>query len=141
MNGDGFTLFEQPLDRLRDLKLASTGGFQSAHRLVDARLEEVDPDESEVGGRIDGLLDEANDSLPVELDDAVGLRVLDRRHHDLSGTTRLLEVASELPDAVSQHVVPEVHDEGLLAEELARDQHGVGKTSGRVLLDVGDLQT
>ncbi len=40
---------------------------------------------------------------------------------------------------VLEHVVAEVHDEVVVAEEVAGDEHAVGEAARCVLLDVGDL--
>ena len=53
--------------------------------------------------------------------------------------TRLVEPVDEAAQVVLQHVVAEVHHEVVVAEEVAGDQHAVGQTAGRVLLDVRDL--
>jgi len=43
-------------------------------------------------------------------------------------------------DAADEEVVAQVHDELVVAEELARDEHAVGEHEGGVLPDVGDLE-
>ncbi len=46
----------------------------------------------------------------------------------------------ELPHALAQQVVAEVHDEVVVAQEVAGDEHAVGKPERRLLLDIGDRQ-
>ena len=45
----------------------------------------------------------------------------------------------ELLEPLLQHVVAEVHDEVVVAEVVAGDQHAVGEPERRVLAEVGDL--
>ena len=52
-----------------------------------------------------------------------------------------LEGLDELGDPLPQQVVAQVHDEVVVAEEVAGDQHAVGEAERRVLGDVGDLGT
>ncbi len=72
-------VLDQRLDRLGDLQLAPPGGLQGAGGVEDRGAEQVDADQREVGGRVFGLLDQPHDPLPVELGDAIGLRLLDWR--------------------------------------------------------------
>ena len=50
-----------------------------------------------------------------------------------------LERVDERAQVLLQHVVAEVHDEVVVAEEVARDQHAVREAERCVLRDVGDL--
>ena len=58
-----------------------------------------------------------------------------RQHPDL------LEALDELPHALTEQVVAEVHHELVVAEEVAGDEHAVGQAERRVLGDVGDGET
>jgi hypothetical protein len=46
----------------------------------------------------------------------------------------------EVGDPADDEVVAQVHHEGLVAQELLGDQHGVGQPPRRVLAQVGDRQ-
>ncbi len=45
----------------------------------------------------------------------------------------------ELDEALLEHVVAQVHDEVVVAQEVAGDQHAVGQAERGLLRDVGDL--
>ena len=127
-------------------------GGNGAHRFVDQRGEEIDADECEVRRGIGGLLDEAHDvAVYVELGDAEVAGVLHVGEQDLGGgrlawfaelggpAARFEETVDPRAQIVLEHVVAEVHDELVFAEELARDQDAVRQPARRVLVDVGDL--
>ncbi len=151
--GDGVAVVEEALDRVGDLELVAARRLDDAHRVVDRRREEVHADQREIRRRVRRLLDQPHDVAPhVELDDAEVAGIVDVREQDLGGrrradflaelrvpVTRLVEPVDEAAQVVLQHVVAEVHHEVVVAEEVAGDQHAVGQTAGRVLLDVGDL--
>ena len=144
---------EEPLDRVGDLELVARRRRDRAHRLVDQRREQVDADEREVGRRVGRLLDEAHDvAVHVELGDAEVARVLHVREQDLRGGRRPASSPSSggrsrasrkrstnVAQVVLEHVVAEVHDEVVVAEEVAGDEHAVREAARRVLVDVGDL--
>ena len=52
---------------------------------------------------------------------------------------RLFEPIDEHAQVVLEHVVAEVHDEVVVAEEVVRDEHAVREAARRVLVDVRDL--
>ena len=110
------------------------------------------PTSARSDGGIGRLLDEPDDlAAYVELDDAEVARVVDVREQDLRrGRRRWLaelgrsiagrqELVDEGSEIVLEHVVAEVHDEVVVAEEVAGDEHAVGEPAGCVLVDVGDL--
>jgi hypothetical protein len=147
---------DQPLDGIGDLELASPRRLDRRHRLVDAAVEEVHADEGLVGRRDVGLFDKPDDAPSVvELGHAKALRVLDMREEDLcSRCQRLflpepggrrppplcLEAGHETCEILLEEVVAEVHDEVVVAQVVAGDQHGVGEPKGGLLVDVGDLE-
>ena len=60
-----------------------------AHGLVDARVEEVDADEGQVGRRVLGLLDQADDlAVGADLGHTEALRVGDAGEQDLGAAGR-----------------------------------------------------
>ena len=144
---------DQPLDRVGDLELAPGRRLDRAHRLVDRWVEEVHADEREVGRRVGGLLDEPHDlAVGVDLGHAELAGIVDVREQDLRGRSarpspsssgrRALGARSASTNArrpCCEHVVAEVHDEVVVAEEVAGDQHAVREPERRVLGDVGDL--
>ena len=54
-------LIDEPLDGIGDLELAARRRLDRPHRVVDARTEQVDARDGEVGRRILRLLDELHD--------------------------------------------------------------------------------
>ena len=52
----------------------------------------------------------------------------------------LAKRSHERRDALLEQVVAEVHDEGLVAEELLGDEHRVRQAQRRLLREVGDLE-
>ena len=124
-----------------------------AHRVVDRAVEQVDADEREVGRRIGRLLDQAHDlAVGVDLGHAELARVVDVGEQDLRGgrppalaqlgrarRAAASNAVDELAEALLEHVVAEVHDEVVVAEEVAGDEHAVRQAERRVLRDVGDL--
>ena len=111
------------------------------------RVEQVDADEGEVGRRVVGLLDEPHDvAVGVELGDAEAVRVGDLRRAGsgrpaasvAAGVGPRSKRVDERGEVLLEQVVAEVHDEVVVAEEVAGDQHAVGQAERRVLGDVGD---
>ena len=143
---DAVAVVEQPLDRVGDLELAPVRRLDRGDGLVDGRVEQVDADEREVRRRVGGLLDQAHHLAGVvDLGDAELARVVDVGEQDLGrgrvrlvGAALVLEPVDELGEALLEHVVAEVHDEVVVAEEVAGDEHAVGEPERRVLGDVGD---
>jgi hypothetical protein len=108
---------------------------------VDRGSEEVDPDEREVAlgvGRL--LLQPDHPAAGVELGDAELLGIADLGEHDVGRGPFLGEPVHDVVDAADDEVVSEIHDEVVVAEVVAGDQHGVGEPQRGLLADVGDLQ-
>ena len=148
---DPVTVGHEPLDGVGDLELAAGRRLDRRDRGVDRRVEEVDADQREVGRRHLGLLDELHDlAVGADLGDAEGGGILDLGQEDLGGggdmvdaelgfgVAGALETVDELGEALLEHVVAQVHDEVVVAEEVAGDQHAVGETERLVLHDPGD---
>ena len=124
---------------------------------MDLGVEEVDAHQGQVGREARSGFSTNLRTRPalVQLGDAEALGVLHVRQEDLRrrqqrpllakagrgrpGTLRL-EAADEIAQVLLEEVVAQVHDEVLVAQELAGDQHGVGQPEGSLLLEVGDLQ-
>ena len=93
---------------------------------MNGRREHVDPDEREVAARLGRLLDQPDDAtFGVEFGDTELLRVVDARQQDLRVGAAALELVDQIGDATDDEVVAEVHDEVVVAQELAGDQHAV----------------
>ena len=147
---------DQPLDGVGDLELAPPRRLDGAHRLVDLVVEEVHADQGEVRGRHRRLLDQPEDPAgAVQLRHPELLRVVHVGQQDLGGGQEQLvvpelwgrrpgpvglEPGHEVAEVLLQEVVAEVHDEVVVAQELAGDKHGMGQPERRLLLQVGDLQ-
>ena len=136
---DAPAVVDEPLDRIGDLELATRRRLDLAHRGVDVGIEEVDADDREVRRRVLRLLDELDDlAVVAEHRDARLSRILDVREQDLrrehapvgAGAAGALglERVDELLEPLLEHVVAEVHDEVVVAEEVAGDQHAVRET-------------
>ena len=71
------------------------------------------------------------------------MREQDLRRRRVGAITRAgtLELLDELGEALLQHVVAEVHDEVVVAQEVAGDPDTVRETERSVLRDVGDART
>src|SRR5207244_845633 len=67
------------------------------------------------------LFDQPLDAVSVQLGDAELLRVRNPREEDLAVGTIAPELLDQRGDPVQDQVVPEVHDEGVLAQEALRD--------------------
>ena len=145
---------DEPLDRVGDLELVARRRLDRPYGLVDRCREDVDPDQREIRRRVGGLLDEPDDAaVRVDLGHAELAGVVDVREQDLgrgrsrgsrpsSGwpVARREEPVDEGPQVVLQHVVAEVHDEVVVAEEVgARSSTQCASPSGCVLRDVGEL--
>ena len=50
------------------------------------------------------------------------------------------ETADEISQVLLEKVVPQVHHEVVVAQEVPGYEHGMGQPEGRFLLEVGDLQ-
>ena len=151
---DGVTVVEQPLDRVGDLELTACRRHDRAHGFVNSDIEDVHAREREVGRRVARLLDEvAHVAVAVELGDAELGRVVDVSEQDLRGrdarrvvlqrrlfVPALLEAVDDLFQPQLQHVVAEVHDEVVVAEELTSDQDAVCEAQRFGLWDVRDLE-
>ena len=149
---DALAVVDQPLDRVGDLELAAGRRLDRRDGVVDVGVEEVDADDREVGRRVGRLLDQLHDlAVGAEHRDAELAGVVDVGEQDLRVTrtppsarpgrvrTFGLEALDELLQTLLQHVVAEVHDEVVVAEEVAGDQDAVGEPERRVLADVRDL--
>ena len=117
-----------------------------AHRVVHSRCRRCRrPTSARSDGGIGGLLDEADDvARCVERGDAELARIVDVREQDLrgrgcrAGFVELRAAVCAAPrsgrrslQVLLEHVVAEVHDEVVVAEELARDQHAVREPERR----------
>jgi hypothetical protein len=129
---------DERLDGVRDLELAAPGRLDRAGGVEDSGGEHVDAHEREVRLRLRRLLDEPRHIAPVQLGDAVVLRIGHRREQDQGVGFLAPELIDEVDDAVAEQVVAQVHDERGVAEEWLRREHGVGEAERLVLLDVLD---
>ena len=117
---------------------------------MDGAVEQIDPDEGEVRGGLLRLLHESGHStVVVDLGDAERAGVRHLRQQDLSGgrprslcrlTSRSFgdEPLDEGGQTGFEHVVAEVHDEFVVAEIVACDEHAVGQPERLGLGDPGD---
>ena len=145
MRADRAPGVEQPLDRVGDLQLVPPARPDRGDRVVDRRTEQVDAREREVAARTGRLLLQADDpSRRVELGHAELPRVGHPGQQDhrvrVARVVGPLELLDERVDAADEDVVAEVHDERLVTEEVARDEHRVGQAERCLLAQVGDLQ-
>src|SRR5439155_5790137 len=136
---DVLAVVDQPLDRVRDLELVSERRLDPVDRLEDVRVEHVDADERQVRLRLLRLLGEPLHAGSLELGDAELLGIGHVREQDLAVRPVALELANERRDPVQDQVVPQVHDEGIVPHEIARDFDRVGQAERRFLADVGGL--
>jgi len=70
-------IFDQILDRVRDLELIAPGRFDGIHRVEDIFIEQIDADEGQIAFRLFGLFDEPDDPSVAQLRDAEQLRIGD----------------------------------------------------------------
>ncbi len=140
---------DQPLNRIGDLELAARRGSDGPNRFVNAAIEEIHADQCKIRWRMTRLLDEPH-YLPgvVHLRHAKLARVVDVREQDLrdrrvcSGSpARLFESFDEFGESLLEHVVTEVHDEFVVAEEVARDQHTMRQPERCLLGDERDANS
>ena len=111
---------------------------------MDRRVEQVHTDEREIRRRILRLLDETHDvSVARHLGDAELARIVDVTQEDLcdrrlctARPARGGELGDEPLESLFEHVVAEVHDEFVVAEELLGDEHTMGESERGVLRDV-----
>jgi hypothetical protein len=121
---------------------------------VDRRVEQIDADEREIRRRVFGLLDEPqNVPRRVDFGHTEPMWIGDVREQDLRRRNGAVAVEGEraglLPgrgepvdeaaQVLLQQVVAEIHDELVVAEELAGDQHAVREAARGVLVDVLDV--
>src|SRR6476620_10232879 len=121
---------------------------------MDRGREPVHAGQREIRGRIHGLLDEAHDMTRlIHLRDSEPLRIRDGAQQDLRGRWAVItierrlvraapfrfETINEARDTLLNHVVAEIHDEVVVAEEVAADEDAVAEAEWSVLLDVRDL--
>ena len=130
---------DQLLDRVGDLELATGRRLDRAGRVEDDRLEHVYADQRQVRRRIDGLFDEADDPLAVELGDAVVLGIEHLGEQDQRVGLVAAERLDEPGDPVAEQVVAEVHHERGVAEELLGGQDRVREPERLRLGDVGHV--
>ncbi len=100
---------------------------------MDAPVEQVDPHEGQVRRGFGRLLHEAHDAaVVVELGHPEALGVGHPVQEDLGGGVPPVggEGVDQLPHPVLEQVVPQVHDEVVVAEERAGDEHAVGQPEG-----------
>ena len=108
------------------------------------RIEEIDADEGEVRRRVGRLLDEVHHvARVVQAGDAETMRIghllqQDLRRRRVVTETGRSERVDERGEILLEQVVAQVHDEVVVAEELAGDQHAMRQTERLVLGDVGD---
>ena len=145
---------DEPLDRVGDLELAAGRRLDRAHGLVDG------------GGRTGrhrrarGRKAERPASRPSATTDPSGpssatpnrsgsgtwasrICATGRRApsgHRAAGRRVCLEPFDEPGETVAQQVVAEIHDEVVVTQEVAGDEHAVGQAERRLLLQVGDRQ-
>ena len=114
------------------------------------------PDQGQVGRRAPRLLDQADDVADASSSSATPKRCgsgtrasriwADRgvvaavEGRGRRGLAVGLEAVDERLDALADEVVAEVHDEVVVAEEVPGDQHAVGQSERRGLVQVGDLE-
>src|SRR5581483_6633417 len=151
---DALAVVDEPLDRIGDLELAARRRLDGAHGVVDGGREQVDAGEGEVRRRMLRLLDEAHDVAGgVDLGHAEAVGVGHGTQQDLGHRRPVLalqrrggcllalrlEALDEAGHALLDHVVAEVDDEVVVAEEVPGDAHAVPEAEGRLLADVGDV--
>ena len=137
---DPLTGVDEHLDGLGNLQLAPPGRLELGDHVVHGRGEHVHADQREITLRLLGLLLQADDpALGVQLGDAELARVRDLGEHDLGGRPGLPEAVDQLGDAADDEVVAQVHDEVVVAQEVAGDLDGVRQPERGVLRYVGGL--
>ena len=147
-------LFEQPLDGVGDLEFAALGRLDRARRGEDRRVEQIDPDQGQVRGRVLRLLDQfLYLAGSVDSRDAERRGVIDLGQQDLGdqlvglfaelrfvgGLSRRLKARDKLLKTLFEHVVAEIHDEVVVAKELLGYQYTVSQPERLGLRDVGDI--
>ena len=146
--------FDQPLDRVGDLELAARRRLDRAHCLVDRGVNRYTPASARSEGGSAGFSTSCTMSPSASTSATPNWRgsatcasricaTGGRRSPSPSTCWAIARDASKRSTNVRrsllEHVVAEVHDEVVVAEEVARDQHAVREPERRVLLDVGDL--
>ena len=103
-------------------------GASCEHRLVDGGGEDVDADQREIALGLLGLLLQADHlARGVQLGDAELPRIRHAGQHDLGVRPAGPELLDQGGDPADDEVVPQVHDEVVVAEEVAGDQDRVGQ--------------
>ncbi len=115
------------------------GRFDGRHRFVDLTIEQVDADEREVRRRVGRLLDEVNHVAGgVERRDAEPMRIRHLLEQDLRRRRMValalgVERVHERLEILFQQVVAEIHDEVVVAQEVAGDEDAVRQAERFVL--------
>src|SRR6266508_169562 len=132
-------MFDEPLDRVGDLQFAAPGWRDRIDRLPDARIEQVNPNQRQIGARLTRLLGQADDApMLVKFGDAVLLRVRDTLEYDLRVVVAVAELLDQQRDPALDAVIAQEHDEALVAEKVVRDLDRVRQAERLVLRDILD---
>src|SRR5713101_6647216 len=158
---DVVAVIDQPLDGVSDLQLAPARRFDRSHRVVNGPVKQVDPDQRQIRWRIGGFLHQLDhppgavkvrDSETVWIGNSSKENLGYWRTFDLVFVTIRqcrrgcpsplgLELVDEALYTLLDEVVPQVHDEVGVAEEVPGDEYTVRQTQRCVLGYVGDLET
>ena len=117
------------LDGVRYLELPAVGRLDRIECILHRCVEQVHPDERQVGRRVLRLLNELVDvPLVVQLGHPEGARVGDFGKQDLSVRLVLLEIAHDVGNPLPDEVVTEIHEHRLAIGERHRQLEGVSQT-------------
>ena len=145
---DAVAVVDEPLDGVGDLELAPRRRLDGPHGLVDARGRRGRRrrGRGRVGGsagfstRRTTLPSASSSAMPKRCGSGTCLSRICAAGGVGSSARAARNSADEGGQVLLEQVVAEVHDEVVVAEEVAGDEHAVGQAERRVLGDVGDLQ-
>ena len=132
---------DEVLDGVGDFELAASRRLDLVDRVEDVLVEHINADQGQIAFRLLGFFFEAQDAAAArrQLGDAELLRMGHFGQQDLRGAAELAELVDQAFDAAGDQVVAQVHDEGIVPQEVLGNLHGVGEAERGLLLDVGDL--
>src|SRR3989442_14403933 len=108
---------------------------------MNVRAEQIDADKGQVAGRILRLLDQpANLPLTLQFRDPEHPRIVHFFQQYQRVGSGPLEHFYKVTDALTDEVISQVHDERLVAKELAGSLDGVRKSKRLLLQDIGQLE-
>ena len=132
-------LVDEPVVDVRDLQLAAAGRLQRRDHVPDRLVVEVHAGDGVLARRLLGLLQDADDALPVELRDAEMAEVLrfrEPRQDDASAALLTLEVLDRQADRLLEHVVGQHHDDPVALPEALRQAQSVRDAALLLLVGV-----